>query len=220
MKQISASFLVSCLCSLLLLAGPALAAPAEWKEWAAWAETQHPITDAQGHGPDIGSDEWAQALAFKLGVTDKEGHGPDIGSEEWRAAVEKKLAAKSGESRDLLAAHRTEAKFEGIKDHRCLGRTALCPDECGHSGKLAVFSITKYLDYKKPGEYGDPKQESFQVLVEDNHQNPKVPEEIRQTILSLKPGDVVRLDWNHDYVTREGSKFPERPIVGLSRLGE
>lgn len=33
------------------------AAPAEWMEWARWAEKLYPITDSQGHGPDIGSDE-------------------------------------------------------------------------------------------------------------------------------------------------------------------
>lgn len=44
----------------------------------------------------------------------------------------------------------------------------LCPDRCGHSGKLATFAIVKYLRYEKPGEFGDPRQEQFLVLIEDN----------------------------------------------------
>jgi len=125
-----------------------------------------------------------------------------------------------GETRELLSAHETEATFVGIKDHKCMGRTSACPDQCGHSGKLAVFKITKYLKYEKPGEYGDPKQETFQVLIEDNMKNAKVSAAIREAIMALKPGDAVRLDWNHDYVSREGSKSPERPIVAISPLIE
>jgi hypothetical protein len=78
------------------VAAPAAAAgagqaPADWPAWAAWAEALHPVTDAEGHGPDVGSDEWAMALARKLGVIDAGDHGPDLRSAEWRAAVEKKL---------------------------------------------------------------------------------------------------------------------------------
>jgi len=65
--------------------------PTDWKTWAVWVEARYPISDADGHGPDIGSDEWAMALSRKLGVIDADGHGPDIGSAEWRAAVEEKL---------------------------------------------------------------------------------------------------------------------------------
>ena len=40
----------------------------------------------------------------------------------------------------------------------------------------------------------------------------------RATMMTLKPGDWVALTWNHDYVTRDGSKFPERPLVSLKKL--
>jgi hypothetical protein len=187
-------------------------APKDQKEWAQWVEQRHPITDAQGHGPDIGSGEWMGALDKKLGITDKEGHGPDIGSAEWRSAVEKKL--QSGK-RELLSSHSTTAKFTGIKEHTCMGRTSLCPNECGHSGELASFEIIKYLAYEKPGEYGDPKQEVFQILIQDNMGNAKVPADILAKIRALKPGDEVKLDWNHDYVTKDRSSFPERPITKI-----
>jgi hypothetical protein len=206
---------------LIALAGFTFAqesAPKEWDAWAKWAEKIHPITDAEGHGPDIGSDEWANALAKRLGVIDAAGHGPDLKSDEWRAAVEKKL--KPQEKRELLSAHDTIARFTGLKDHRCMGRTSLCPDQCGHSGKLATFEIVKYLNYEKPGKFGDPKQESFMVLIEDNMGNVKVPSAIRDTILALKPGDSVHLKWNHDYVTRDRVSSPERPITLLEKRKE
>lgn len=193
--------------------------PTAWLEWAKWVEKLHPVTDTEGHGPDIGSAEWSGALDKKLRITDAAGHGPDIGSIEWRRAVEKKLipASDPEKTRELLSAHSTAARFEGLRDHRCLGMTALCPDRCGESGKLATFTIVKYLRYEKRGEYGDPKQEQFLVLIEDNMKHPKVSPAIRDVILALKPGDPVELDWNHDYVTQDGSKFPERPITRIVR---
>lgn len=67
-------------------------APQEWNAWARWIENRYPISDDQGHGPDIGSNEWAMAVDRNLGVT-VGGHGPDLKSDEWRSAVEFKLAA-------------------------------------------------------------------------------------------------------------------------------
>lgn len=186
--------------------------PEDPKAWAEWAEKLNPVSDAQGHGPDIGSGEWMAALDKKLGITDEQGHGPDLGSDEWRRAAEKKL---KDNNRILLSSHSTVATFTGISDHRCTGLTALCPDQCGHSGKLASFKIVKYVSYEKPGEYGDPKQETFQLLIKDNMGNAKIPAAILKKINALKPGTEVLLDWDHDYITKEGSKFPERTIVRL-----
>ena len=196
------------------------APPADWMEWAKWAEKRHPVTDQQGHGPDIGGDEWSAALNKRLKIAD----AADVGSPEWRQAVEKKLLSKKApaqeQERKLLSSHDTEARFEGLKDHQCLGRTSLCPDRCGHSGKLATFSIVKYLGYEKPGEYGDPKQERFQILIGDNIKNPKVPAAIHEAISALTPGALVHLRWNHDYVTQGGSSFPERTILELSIMND
>lgn len=60
------------------------------------------------------------------------------------------------------------------------------------------FTVVKYLRYEKP-EGAAP---------------------ILDVILALKPGDLVDLQWNHDYVTREGSKFPERPIHKISPVSK
>jgi hypothetical protein len=190
--------------------------PAEWGYWAKWAESQRSVGDGQGQCPDVGSDEWASALSKRLKITDAAGHSPDLKSEEWRKAVEKKLAELNG--RELLSSHETEARFTGLKDHTCRGLTALCPDRCGESGKMAEFEIVTYLDYKKPGEYGDAKQKTFQVLIQDTQGNAKIPKETCDAILAFKPGEMVHLKWNHDYVTKDGSKFPERPIVLVEPL--
>jgi hypothetical protein len=97
----------------------------------------------------------------------------------------------------------------------------LCPDRCGHSGKLATFEIIRYVSHEKPGEHGDPKQGNFQILIGNDERSPKVPAAVREAILALKPGEVVDLNWNHDYVTRDGASFPERPVVKLAiRAGE
>jgi hypothetical protein len=189
--------------------------PKDWIEWAAWAEKHFPVTDEHGHGPDIGSDEWAGALGRRLMVIDADGHGPDPKSDEWRAAVESRLMPR--EKRELLSSHDTIAVFRGIREHRCLGLTALCPDRCGHSGKLATFEIRQYRQYEKPGEYGDPKQDEFQILMEDNTGKCKISARIHAIVKALDVGDEVHLKWNHDYVTRDGASYPERTIVELGK---
>ena len=68
--------------------------PQDWAAWAQWVDRQHPVGDEAGHGPDVGSDEWAGALDRQLGISSG-GEGPDLKSPEWRAAVEQKLASGS-----------------------------------------------------------------------------------------------------------------------------
>lgn len=71
--------------------GPEASGGSEGDQWALRVEEKFPVTDAEGHGPEVGSEEWARALQWKLGIADQEGHGPDLGSAEWRAAVEEKI---------------------------------------------------------------------------------------------------------------------------------
>jgi hypothetical protein len=120
--------------------------------------------------------------------------------------------------RKQLSSHDTIAEFAGTRQHRCMGRTSLCPDNCGHSGTLASFTIQHYLAYEKPGEYGDPQQAEYLVLVQDNHGKSKIPHATAELIRSLHKGDRVHLVWHHDYVTADGSSFPERTVVVLEKL--
>jgi hypothetical protein len=116
-----------------------------------------------------------------------------------------------------LSVHETVAVFNGTRAHQCLGMTSLCPNDCGQSGTMALFAIKGYVSYAKEGEYGDPKTHQFMFLLEDNKKNPKVSKEIADAVASLKPGDFVCLNWNHDYVTKAGSSYPERTITHLSK---
>ena len=49
-------------------------------------------------------------------------------------------------SRELLSAHKTVAKFDGLTEQKCFHRTALCPDQCDHGGTIATFSIQKVVE--------------------------------------------------------------------------
>lgn len=70
---------------------PATSPEEDWNAWAESVEAHFPVTDAIGHGPDIGSDEWARALQHRLQILDEAGHDLEVGSDAWRAAVEERL---------------------------------------------------------------------------------------------------------------------------------
>lgn len=134
------------------------------------------------------------------------------------ASVLVACAVRADATYDVLAIHKTKATFQGVQDHVCKGLTAACPHDCGHSGSLAVFRIDAYSAYEKPGEYGDEKQTTFQFLVVDNRKNRKVSAELAATIETLAPGDKVALEWEHRYMNRDGSRWPERPVTKLEKL--
>lgn len=120
--------------------------------------------------------------------------------------------------RELLSRHETIAQFQGVQQRTCMGRTALCPDRCGHSGSFAAFKILTYTDYEKPGNYGDPKQGFFAFQLANNAGKAKTTPEIAAAVAALQAGDCVRLDWRHEYITRDGSSFPERPVVRVEKI--
>jgi hypothetical protein len=124
------------------------------------------------------------------------------------------------EKRQRLANHETLAVFDGVEFRLCRGLTSLCPEKCGDSGEYATFTIKKYLKYEKVGQYGDPEQESFLIQVSDFDKRAKGDPKIVKTVQGLKKGDFVLLSWHHDYVTRDGASFPERPIVKLEGIAK
>jgi hypothetical protein len=38
------------------------------------------------------------------------------------------------------------------------------------------------------------------------------------TVTGLKQDDYVLLSWKHDYVTKDGSSSPERPVTKVSKI--
>lgn len=120
-------------------------------------------------------------------------------------------AAQDKRSSKLLSRHDTNAVFAGTREHVCMGRSMLCPDRCGHSGTLAVFNIERYNNYDAPDKYGDPQTNEFVCMLKPEG-SAEVPKEILEQIRTLKPGDKVRLIWDHIYVSDDSGAFPERPI--------
>lgn len=91
-------------------------------------------------------------------------------------------------SGELLSDHVAEAEFTGMIHRKCRFLTSLCPDKCDHARDFAVFRIVKYLDYRKPGKYGDEKQEQLMVDVNPAHKPILQSADILKKISALKPG--------------------------------
>jgi uncharacterized protein len=60
--------------------------------WYRSIEEKLPTGDGQGHGPDIGSDEWKSVIEFKLGIRDKP-NVPSINNEGWCSYVDQIVRA-------------------------------------------------------------------------------------------------------------------------------
>ena len=132
-------------------------------------------------------------------------------------AAENPAEKPSSEQRQLLSWHQTVAEFQGLEYRVCRGLTSQCPERCGDSGEFALFRITDYLKYEKPGKYGDLKQKVYRVQVSDYDRKPLGNPWVA-VIGELKKGDAVHLHWRHDYVTTKGgSKFPERVVMKLEK---
>jgi len=115
---------------------------------------------------------------------------------------------------EVLSSHRTKAVYEGTRHLPCRHRTSLCPDRCGHARDVAVFRITEYVAYEKPGQYGDAKATEFLLALRAGDE---ASPEVLALARSLAKGDAVRLDWLHEYVTEAGSSSPRRRVTLLAR---
>lgn len=118
-------------------------------------------------------------------------------------------------SGELLSDHVAEAEFTGVIHRKCMFMTSLCPDKCDHAKDFAVFRIIKYLDYQKPGKYGDEKQEKLMVDLNPAHKPTLQGADILKKIAALKAGDKVVLHWSHYYMHKDSSSFPERPVISI-----
>eukprot|EP00756_Hemistasia_phaeocysticola_P021462 Hpha_TRINITY_DN15776_c3_g1::TRINITY_DN15776_c3_g1_i1::g.38780::m.38780 len=116
-------------------------------------------------------------------------------------------------ARDLLSRHLVIAIYEGLKP----GREPMLRIHPPQPAKnWATFKVEEYLEYEKPGQYGDPKSEQFAFVPEEQD------ESVRAALAGINPGDKVKLGWNHDYVTKTdagGGKIqsPERPVKTLEK---
>ena len=111
-------------------------------------------------------------------------------------------------SREMLSRHKTTATYGGQEE----GRESMLKVFPPRPNKMwETFHIVAYESYEKPGQYGDAQQtvQRFTDL-EGAH---------AAAVSKLNKGDKVRLEWDHNYVTRSEnggeSKYPERVITAL-----
>jgi hypothetical protein len=60
------------------------------KAWYAQLETRLGTGDGQGHGPDIGGEEWMSVIEFKLGVRGR-AEVPPLGTPEWCLYIDEQV---------------------------------------------------------------------------------------------------------------------------------
>lgn len=117
---------------------------------------------------------------------------------------------------ELLASNTVTAQFLGTRRLPCMGRTALCPDRCGHAAAVAVFRVIANESYAKPGKYGDDKAEpGSEMLIDAAADVPGQDAAVQETLAALTPGDTVRLTQKHYYADMGGVHMPVRPITEL-----
>lgn len=129
------------------------------------------------------------------------------------------FAAPLPEKAELLASNTVVAQFIGTVERPCHFRTALCPDRCNHAAKVAQFRVLSNEAYEKPGQYGDDKAEAGNMLMVDARADvPGQPDDMRQKLAGLKPGQLVRITQKHYYAEMDGVHAPIRPVTQLEVL--
>lgn len=120
-----------------------------------------------------------------------------------------------GSAVEILSSHQTDAIYQGARRLPCLHRTALCPDRCDHAKDVAVFRIAAYRSYTKANpNHGDPEAKEFLMPLKAGEE---VSAEQLEFAKGLKPGDAVKLDWQHEYVRADGASYPRRRVTRLER---
>lgn len=126
--------------------------------------------------------------------------------------VKRSPANGAAVTHEMLSFHRVLATYKGM----------LRVKPSRPSKMWATFKVDEYIHYEKPGVFGDPKLSEFSFVPEE-----QVPA-VQEALSHLVAGDHVRLEWQHDYVTRqEGSaypvgtgSYPVRTVLELSKLEE
>lgn len=125
-------------------------------------------------------------------------------------------------NRELIFGYSSKATFLSKEFRPCRFRTSLCPNECGHAKTLYKFNIDSISVEENPNssqaKYCTPVKEGSIHFVPQDKLFLGDSSALQQVADSLVPQDKVSLDWNHDYVSKEGSHFPDHPVVKLLKL--
>lgn len=125
------------------------------------------------------------------------------------------------ETSQELASNTVTAVYRGTFHRTCKGRTALCPDRCGHSGSVARFDVLSNEGYTRSGRYGDERLEpGAYLMVNTSRPEEGQSEEVTSRLGALEPGDTVRLTVTHYYVNGPHAFYPIRPVTKLELLEE
>jgi hypothetical protein len=114
------------------------------------------------------------------------------------------------------SSHVFSAQFDGIQFHQCMGLTSLCPEECGHSGNMAVFTVKSYQEFVVNGQGGTEKLETYRVLISDFHKKDLNQPYVAQ-IKSLKPGDIVTIAVDYVYDTTKSTVQTVENILSITK---
>merc|ERR1712187_914814 len=120
-------------------------------------------------------------------------------------------------NRDLLVRNVALATFEGLQERQSMAMifSQIFPPPPPKT--FMTFKILDYIEYEKHGKYGEEKK------VVMGFETSRQSDVIQAMTEALQQGDLVKLGWNHDYVTRSGdggvtsSESTERPIFLLER---
>merc|ERR1712039_172251 len=100
----------------------------------------------------------------------------------------------------------------------CMFKTSLCPNQCGHATDFYKFEIVG-VDVTVNPESSQAKFCSPCATGTINGISGADMGAFVGVANELCVGDTVTLDWNHDYVTRDGCGSPERPVTNLAMFG-
>jgi hypothetical protein len=72
---------------------------------------------------------------------------------------------------DFSTYHKFKAVFKGIEYNKCMGRTAMCPIDCGSSGNFATFKILKYEKLEEDGLARKEQLKKYIIKTSDYYKN-------------------------------------------------
>jgi uncharacterized lipoprotein NlpE involved in copper resistance len=122
------------------------------------------------------------------------------------------------EAQPFTSTHVFKAQYQGSIFHTCLGKTAMCPKDCGNSGNLASFKVLEYIDFIPNGEGGRAKLKTYQTQTSDYYKN-DLDKPCVKEIKSLKEGDIVKIHVDYVYDTTQstvGTIETLRSIITIS----
>lgn len=124
----------------------------------------------------------------------------------------------SAQKKEVLAVNEVIATYMGPRHIPCMFRTALCPNHCDHAHDVYVFKINEYVKYEKLGKYGDDQETEFLWDSRASSDTNKLHPEYLQKVKDLEIGQMVKINWNHFYITDENGAYPERSVIYFEQL--